>query len=179
VNRYHAEMNPMKRTRIAAPMLLALLLVSAASACAREEPPADGTTWVSAIAFDTAVALVMTATDTIRLTVEVAERDAQRSHGLMERLDLPQDAGMIFLYQTEQPADAGFWMYRTRIPLDIAFFDEDGVIGAILAMDPCPYEAFRCPTYPPGVPYFGALEVNRGWFAARGVSVGDRIVLQR
>jgi len=28
---------------------------------------------------------------------------------------------MLFVYDSTQPPDAGFWMYRTRIPLDIAF----------------------------------------------------------
>jgi uncharacterized membrane protein (UPF0127 family) len=32
-----------------------------------------------------------------------------------------------------------------------------------------------CPTYPPGVPYQYALEVNGGFFARRGVAVGDSI----
>jgi hypothetical protein len=30
-------------------------------------------------------------------------------------------AGMLFVYDSTQPGNAGFWMYRTRIPLDIAF----------------------------------------------------------
>jgi uncharacterized protein len=170
----------MRRSRAVMPAILSALIVSLlAAACEPEAPPVQDGAYVSPFTFDTATALVMTAADTLRLTVEVAERDDQRSQGLMERLELPQDAGMVFLYNAEQPADAGFWMYRTRIPLDIAYFDGDGIIGAIHHMDPCPYEAFRCPTYPPGVPYHGALEVNRGWFAAHGVTVGDRVVVQR
>jgi uncharacterized protein len=155
--------------------LLLLALTPVAAACER-----DNDVYVSPVVFDTATALVITATDTLRLEVDVAERDDQRSQGLMERTQLPDDHGMVFLYPAEQPADAGFWMYRTRIPLDIAFFDADGVIVAIRTMDPCPYvEPGRCPTYAPGVAYHGALEVNRGWFAARGVGIGDRVVVER
>jgi uncharacterized protein len=171
-----AEANDMRRSHVTGIILLATL-TTVATACERDD---NGDAYRSPITFDTAYARVITATDTFRLAVEIAERDDQRSHGLMERTELPDDAGMVFLYDAEQPPDAGFWMYRTRIPLDIAFFDEAGVIVAIRTMDPCPYADFgRCPTYEPGVAYHGALEVNRGWFAARGAAPGDRVVVDR
>jgi uncharacterized protein len=132
------------------------------------------------VTFETARVRIITGTDTFAVSVEVAEREDQRSYGLMERTSLPDDAGMIFLYASEQSADAGFWMYRTRIPLDIAFFGPDGEIRAIRSMDPCPHaHPGGCPTYPPGTPYFGALEVNRGYFASRGITAGDRIEVER
>jgi uncharacterized protein len=136
--------------------------------------------YVPVVSFDTASARIITAADTFHLGVEIAEREDQRAYGLMERTALPENAGMIFLYRTQQPADAGFWMYRTRIPLDIAFLDDDGTILTIVAMDPCiDLDPRGCRTYPPGVPYFSALEVNRGYFAQRGIGAGDRVVLDR
>jgi uncharacterized protein len=136
--------------------------------------------YVPIVSFDTARARIITAADTFHVSVEVAEREDQRSYGLMERTSLAEDAGMIFLYNAQQPADAGFWMYRTRIPLDIAFLDDDGSILAIVAMDPClDLDPRGCRTYPPGVPYFSALEVNRGYLAQRGIGVGDRVILDR
>jgi uncharacterized protein len=153
------------------------LILAGAAACERNGAAADGE-YAPLVTFDTASARVITATDTFHLRVEVARRDDQRSYGLMERTALNDDAGMIFIYESEQPADAGFWMYRTRIPLDIAFLAADGTIVSIVAMEPCPDADPRgCPTYPAGAPYFRALEVNRGWFAARGVAVGDRVLL--
>jgi uncharacterized protein len=160
--------------------LAAALLLAALTAACRPGAVDDELEYLPLIRFDTASAVIVTATDTVPLSVELAEREDQRSYGLMERASLPQDAGMIFLYGSEQPADAGFWMYRTRIPLDIAFLDEEGTILTILAMEPCPdVDPRGCRSYPPGVPYYSALEVNRGWFAQRGVGVGDRVILQR
>jgi uncharacterized protein len=133
-----------------------------------------------AVRADTTAALrIVTATDTFTLRVEVAAREEQRSQGLMERTVLDRDAGMIFLYNgSEQPADAGFWMYRMHIPLDIAFLDRDGTILRILSMEPCPDPDPRgCRTYSPGVAYYGALEVNRGYFAERGIQPGARVIL--
>jgi uncharacterized protein len=162
-------------------VLTGMLFAASAAACARPETGADDNGgWVPLVTFDTARAVVATTTDTFALSLEIAERDDQRSYGLMERPELPEDAGMIFLYDSEQPDDAGFWMYRTRIPLDIAYLGEDGTILRIMAMEPCPSPDPRgCRSYPPGVPYHAALELNRGWFSRHGVTAGDRVMLNR
>jgi len=138
----------------------------------------------TSFAFDSALVRIETAADTHQVRVEVAERDEQRAFGLMERTSLAEDAGMVFLYNEPQPATSGYWMYRTRIPLDIAFFDGAGRIVAILQMEPCPSpDPEQCriaaSSYSPGKPYSGALEVNRGYFARNGVQVGDRLTVVR
>ncbi|MEX1182521.1 MAG: DUF192 domain-containing protein [Gemmatimonadota bacterium] len=166
---------------------VALALVAAGAACERAEPagenalPPPNTAQdmvPAAVMFDTATVQIRTADSTLVLAVEVADRSDQRAYGLMDRDDLDAGSGMIFFYDELQPGDSGFWMYRTRIPLDIAFFDGAGRVTAILQMEPCTTPvAARCPTYSPGVPYFGALEVNRGFLAEHGVEVGDQVVL--
>ena len=116
--------------------------------------------------------------DTIRLLAELAETPDQHSLGLMERHHLADTAGMLFLYAAEQSASAAFWMFRTRIPLDIAFVDSLGVMRAMQRMAPCPTEfAQGCPFYPSGVPYRAALEVNAGYLAKHKLGLGSRIVL--
>lgn len=113
----------------------------------------------------------------VALRVEIAATGASRLRGLMDRPHLPADAGMLFVYPGPRPGDAGFWMYRTRIPLDVAFLDADGRILAIQGMEPCASPlALRCPAYAPGVPYHAALEANRGFFARNGIAVGDRVL---
>ncbi|TFH86075.1 DUF192 domain-containing protein [Billgrantia azerbaijanica] len=92
----------------------------------------------------------------------------------MERDALDEAAGMLFLYPDRQPPWSGFWMFRTRIPLDIAFLDASGRIAAIHAMQPCGSpDPGDCPATRAGVPFRAALEVNAGYFAARGIEVGD------
>jgi len=122
------------------------------------------------------VLYVTTPTQTYELIVEVAETPEQQMRGLMYRTELAEDHGMVFLFP--RATDAGFWMKNTKIPLSIAFFDQNGRIVRILDMDPCPLppeESDRCPVYAPGLAYVGALEVNQDWFAARGVKEGDSI----
>jgi uncharacterized membrane protein (UPF0127 family) len=138
----------------------------------------DGAATRSSLHFDTAAVRIITKTDTIRLAVELADSREQKSTGLMERRQLADSAGMLFVYDSLQPPEAGFWMYRTRIPLDIAYMNPAGRIRAIQLMVPCESAIPQgCPTYPPGLPYQYALEVNGGFFARRGVAVGDSIFL--
>jgi uncharacterized protein len=106
--------------------------------------------------------------------VEIADSPEERQVGLMNRESLPEDAGMIFLF--DQDEDGGFWMKDTLIPLSIAFADADGTIVSILDMEPC--EADPCEIYEPGVSYRSALEVNQGAFSRWGVQEGDRLTLE-
>jgi uncharacterized protein len=126
--------------------------------------------------FESAPLRIVTRTGTVPLVVELAVSGEQKSTGLMERRALADTSGMLFVYDSLQPPDAGFWMYRTRIPLDIAYADASGRIRVIQHMVPCETPIPQgCPTYPPGVPYQYALEVNGGFLARRSVAVGDSI----
>ena len=120
-----------------------------ASACQEEAPP-----FVSPIPFDTAAVTVRTGDATARLLVEVARTPEQKALGLGIRPSLDQGSGMIFPYDTEQPGDAAYWMWRMHVPLDIAFLDSAGVVLHIVAAEPCTAVYVEgCPSYPPGVPY--------------------------
>jgi len=87
---------------------------------------------------------------------------------------------MLFEFDRPRSGDDGFWMWRTRIPLDIAFVDEAGVILVILGMDVCESDDLEsCPGYFSGVRYVAALETNRGWFSRNGIDVGARVIVVR
>lgn len=131
------------------------------------------------IAFDTAHIRVASRADTTRLTVELARTTDQQTMGLMERRELGPDAGMLFLYRSMQPESSAFWMFRTRIPLDIAFIDSIGIIRSLHTMAPCTSVLVAgCPNYAAGARYVAALEMNAGWFARKQIQVGDRVLLQ-
>jgi uncharacterized protein len=145
---------------------------------ANPAPPPVSTIEPTPVDFDTATLIFVTSSDTVRMSAEIAERADQRAYGLMDRDELDAAAGMIFLYDQIQSENTGFWMYRTRVPLDIAYFDGAGRIVGIEQMMPCPsLDPGRCSGYAAGVPYFGAVEANRGYFTRNGISIGDRVVL--
>ena len=107
------------------------------------------------------------------VTVEVAETGQQHSWGLMDRTDLAADAGMLFLFDREM--HVGFYMFKTRIPLDIAFFDDDRKVVAMKTMVPCvSQDPRRCAIYNPGVAFSSALEVNAGFLKRHEIKKGDR-----
>lgn len=100
-----------------------------------------------------------------RIEAEVAANQADRSQGLMNRHALAPNQGMIFVFPVS--ATHCFWMKNTPLPLSIAFLDEQGRIINIDDMAP-QTEDNHCPTRPVRF----ALEMNRGWFAARGLKAG-------
>lgn len=107
------------------------------------------------------------------IKVEIADTFELRQRGLMMREQLAEHHGMWFTYNEERPGYAGFWMYRTLIPLDIAFIDEAMKIVKIITMEPCPsIDPNRCPAYPPQVNYYGAVELNKGYFAKYNIKEG-------
>jgi uncharacterized protein len=164
----HASTQRMKAWALA----IGLGIAAGGGACAPSD--ADTVDDAPTMAFDTATVFIATTRDTIRVVAEVARTGEQRTMGLMERRSLADTAGMLFAYETDQAANAGFWMFRTRIPLDIAFADSAGRIVAIRTMAPCEAQlAAGCPGYEPGHRYRSALEVNAGFFARHGITAGN------
>jgi uncharacterized protein len=106
----------------------------------------------------------------VEVAVEIADTRTEQARGLMERTELAEDAGMLFVLESEQTP--GFYMENTLIPLSIAFMNAKGRIVDIQDMQPLD-ETRHYPAEP--VQY--ALEVNQGFFAERGVQVGDTVEL--
>lgn len=100
-----------------------------------------------------------------KVDAEVADTEQSRETGLMFRKSLAPNAGMLFVFEEAQPYC--FWMKNTLIPLSVAFIDDAGVIVNIEDMKP-QSEANHCAASP--VRY--ALEMNQGWFRAKGVKAG-------
>ena len=102
------------------------------------------------------------------IRAEVAADFASRAQGLMYRKQLPSNAGMLFVF--ERPGEQCMWMKNTLIPLSVAFMDDEGKIINIEDMAPQTLDS-HCARRPARY----ALEMNGGWFAARGIKPGTRI----
>jgi uncharacterized membrane protein (UPF0127 family) len=102
------------------------------------------------------------------IRAEVAAEFGTRMRGLMYRSSMPQNAGMLFIF--DEATQHCMWMKNTLIPLSVAFIDDKGAITNIADMEPHS-EQSHCATTPARY----ALEMNRGWFAARGIKPGSRI----
>lgn len=102
------------------------------------------------------------------ITAEHAQTESQRATGLMFRKAMEANHGMLFSF--DRPGTQCFWMKDTLLPLDVAFVRGDGVIVNIDRMQPRSLDS-HCSTKP--VQF--VLEMNRGWFAKRGIKAGTRL----
>jgi uncharacterized membrane protein (UPF0127 family) len=102
------------------------------------------------------------------IRAEVAADMASRMQGLMHRKSMAANAGMVFVF--EEDAIHCMWMKNTLIPLSVAFIDRSGTIINIADMQPHS-EQSHCATKPARF----ALEMNRGWFAQKGVRPGAKL----
>ena len=97
---------------------------------------------------------------------EVAEKEEDRNHGFMERKNIPDGTGMLFIFDRDQILS--FWMKNTPHPLSIAYIDSRGQIRNIYDMTPFSLTPIKSTS---SVRY--ALEVPQGWFTANNINIGD------
>lgn len=99
---------------------------------------------------------------------EVAATEADREKGLMHRKSLPENNGMLFVF--EMPAKSCMWMKDTAIPLSVAFINYEGLILNIEEMKPYTVDSHCSEGW---IRY--ALEMNAGWFKKNGLKPGSKI----
>ena len=109
-------------------------------------------------------------------SIEVADTDAAREHGLMDRTEMAADHGMLFVFNDDAPR--AFWMKNTKIPLDMLYFDADRRLVSVQHNVP-PCTADPCPAYSSGAPARYVLELNGGEAKKIGVTAGDELTIQR
>jgi len=102
------------------------------------------------------------------IDAQVASTDEQRMTGLMFRKEMPQQEGMLFVF--DFASQQCFWMKNTLLPLSVAFIGDDGTIVNIDEMKPQTLDS-HCSAKP--VRY--VLEMNKGWFAKKGIQAGARL----
>lgn len=103
-----------------------------------------------------------------RIEAEVAATQQNRMQGLMHRKSMAPQRGMLFVFDAD--ARHCMWMRNTYLPLAVAFLDDQGRILNVEEMQP-QTENNHCAAAPARY----ALEMNTGWFRARGIGPGARI----
>lgn len=103
------------------------------------------------------------------IEVAVADDEESRSEGLMNVENLPQDAGMLFIFGEEQ--ERSFWMANTPLSLDIIFVNADLEIVRI-QRNTSPYSQDSIPS---GAPAKYVIEVNAGYTLDHDIYEGAKI----
>jgi len=107
--------------------------------------------------------------DTI-IKLEVADTDTSRIKGLSGRESLPSDTGLLFVF--EKPDKYGIWMKDMRLPIDIAWIDQNFKIVHIeQKISPDTYPKIFYPTEDS----LYVLETNAGFLSQNNIKIGDLI----
>lgn len=139
------------------PLFIAVILSFAFSFCGSSE------------SYETTTVTLQTSSASLAITAEIANTDAKRSQGLMDRMTLADDAGMLFVF--DEATLRSFWMKNTYVSLDIIFIGSDKTILYIEENTTCLSET----SIAPDVQTQYVLEVNAGYAAEHGLSVGDEV----
>lgn len=107
------------------------------------------------------------------ITIQIADNNEERAEGLMWRRYMPEDEGMLFIFDDEEPLT--FWMKNTYIPLDMVFADKSGRIVSIYPEATPLSEASISSVKPAQY----VVEVNGGFCAKYGIDVGDKLEFER
>ena len=105
-------------------------------------------------------------------TVEVANEPQEQQRGLMFRDFMPQDHGMLFIFDHEDRY--GFWMKNTLIPLDIIWLDGNLIVVHMEENVP-PCEKDPCTSYRPSAAAWYVLELNAGTAKRLDLKIGDEM----
>ncbi len=106
----------------------------------------------------------------VMLNVEIADDSEKIQRGLMYRDMLPENQGMLFIFDEERKYQ--FWMMNMKINLDMIWLDSNGkVVHIVEDAAPCIDSAHtsQC-TYNPDEPAKYVLEVNSGFVKKHGVN---------
>lgn len=106
------------------------------------------------------------------LRVAIADTDELRQAGLMNVNSLPDDHGMLFVFERQEPLS--FWMANTPLSLDIFFADSTGEIVRI-HRNTQPYSDRSLASEEPAL---YALETVAGHAMNHDIQEGSRIVVE-
>ena len=111
----------------------------------------------------------------IKINAETMRRELELMRGLMFRESLAPNRGMLFIHPAEDTYR--YWMYQTKIPLDIIWMDRDRRIVEISPnTPPCPTgSATECPNYGGNFKSKFVLEVNAGVARKNRLKTGDTL----
>jgi len=146
-------------------LALSLLLTGCSGTDRQEEPNTQQNERV--LNYESEVAFISAAGDTLAsITAAVADDQSSRTEGLMNVRSMPEDAGMIFIFEENQPRS--FWMASTPLSLDLIFANEGFEIVRI-HRNASPYSQDSIQS---GQPAKYVVEVNAGYTLRHDINEG-------
>lgn len=107
-----------------------------------------------------------------KFQVTVADSQEEQEIGLSETESLPQNQGMIFLF--EKPGFYPFWMKKMKLPIDIIYISNDQIVTIQNNVQPAK-ERESPIVYTPTEPSDKVLEINAGLAQKYDFKKGDMV----
>lgn len=109
-------------------------------------------------------------------SLEIADTEEERAQGLMNRENLEEDRGMLFVYDDKD--HRSFWMKNTTIPLDIIFMDSEFEVINIEQANPEPNTSdHELQRYRSEEPAQYVLEINQNQSSEIGLENEEKMSL--
>lgn len=163
------------KIRIITELTLAFLFLTLLSCSDKNEyknVSDDNTNSERVLEYTAEVSFVRSEGDTIStVNVAVSDDNRSRSEGLMNVMELPENSGMIFIFENDQPRS--FWMANTPLPLDIIFVNSEMTIVRI-HRNTQPYSQRSIQS---GDPARFVVEVNAGYTLRHDIREGMKIAV--
>lgn len=115
---------------------------------------------------------IHTAESTHYFKTDIADTPELQEKGLMYKKYIPTNYAMTFWF--DKPKIIRMWMKNTFIPLDMIFFDENGMI-IHLKENAVPHDLTHISSK---IPAQGVIELNAGLIQQKKIKVGDKITLK-
>ena len=104
-----------------------------------------------------------------KIDLEIADNDYERQLGLMNRKEMKENEGMLFIFPIQ--GNQSFWMRNTLISLDMFFVNDQKQIVTIHKNT----KILSDQSYPATQPSIYVVEVLAGFTDKHNIRVGDKI----
>lgn len=104
-----------------------------------------------------------------KIDLEIADNDYERQLGLMNRKEMKENEGMLFIFPRQDYQS--FWMRNTLISLDMIFVNQQKKIITIHKNT----KTLSDQSYPSSEPSMYVVEVLAGFTDKHNIQVGDKI----
>lgn len=107
----------------------------------------------------------------IRISAEIADTSVKKAKGLSGRSSLPENKGMLFLFQ--KPDYYHFWMKNMLVPLDFVWIRDKKVVEITENVQPADYQPPK--NLIPKNKADAVLEINAGLIGKFNIKAGDEV----
>lgn len=106
----------------------------------------------------------------------LAKTDKEKRIGLSEKKSLPENSGMLFVF--EKPDYYSFWMKEMQFSIDIIFIKENKIVTIYADLKPPKTQDESLPIYKSAEPADMVLEINSGLAQKYNLKKGDEVKLE-